>query len=1225
MDPDASEILEVRRALAEERALREALEADLQRSAQIGQELLLKNEELEQVVKEHAEKTAQVARRASNVEPVRRACTVPLGPKEATAEEEESDSELPTSQLLRRGRRAGKTVMVEELMSANLSLHDDLMRLKDEQRQAGLNGYIEAREEGIQNVDEEESNLLNELQHRVSILESGRRQLQKELGASQEKATSQWTLDYPPAFAYFEWLLSQVAVRVDPAMLQVRNLEYASWPTVTFQRLSVVAGDFVLLAGGLAVGGPQTAAVLLWNSALILVDHIHFQYNGMMLGLLLLSAAAIEKGKIYLGALLFCLLLCMKHIFLYVAPVYFVYLLRGHCGASCWPPRLLLGNLIRLGAVVVSTILVLMSPFLSLQQLEQIARRLFPFGRGLTHAYWAPNCWALYNTFDRVLAKVMGAAGASSSTAGFAEVYESAVLWTVPPRATFILTLLAYCPLLTKIWHCTGPAGARRGSFATYVALGSAVAFTFGWHVHEKAILMVTIPLLSAPSLSASNFVLSSVACFSVMPLLPERMPETSIKWLLFLCGGLVEVLLKDRPLLGHAGRWSWILLGASYALLGAYRDFGGHSLLFRGRMEFLPLLLTSDFSAILAARAQRLEEELEATRISLHLAQGQLAALEEVNRALRTSQQALDTERAKLASLLEAADARCVHLEQELEQTTLARARASRKSTGSILRMEDEVVAGEAGGASLAVELAQDGQESLEEALRVDCVKVASELRTEVGALSRATASCKAWLVAARKLCDEKIPVPALSGERSDDEASPLGCTCQHVLTQALQTIWPKRRQGRRCRLSPHPIHARGFMPPFELGPLIGGDKERTGFPKPPAMGDIREADLLLADEESLSRLDDHRAGWMPRWLVTLMSTAVVALFVVVATVRGTTGKGKPDMLCAARNCYSASEGRIAFPQLSESDIPEGSCSRPSTFCSRDDDHIEYHDCDGDEILDPFCNSAEKLKFGFLSSANGCRNNWPNGLCQNQDEPSYIASLHVVPSPSNEITIIHFNDVYQLAGVFEHGMRKGGMSRAAYVIEQARKRNPDRTFVVFAGDLLSPSVLSDLFEGEQMVDILNFLNLTAASLGNHEFDFGVETLRKRIQESRFVWLNTNLLDEAGALLPGTQHHKIMDIPFSPRWSEGGDVKTTRVCLFGVAYDVRETMFKDRHRVNYVDSLAAAQKEAKILRDEHKCKVVLALTHQFASEDCKLSKALGKSVDLILGSSIFLD
>ena len=163
----------------------------------------------------------------------------------------------------------------------------------------------------------------------------------------------------------------------------------------------VVGGDLILLAGGLALGGPRTAAALLWNSALILVDHIHFQYNGMMLGLLLLSVAAIERGRVYLGAFLFCTLLCMKHIFLYVAPVYFVYLLRGHCGACCWPPRLLPGNLVKLGSTVLATVLVLTSPFLSLKQLEQIAQRLFPFGRGLTHAYWAPNCWALYNTLDR--------------------------------------------------------------------------------------------------------------------------------------------------------------------------------------------------------------------------------------------------------------------------------------------------------------------------------------------------------------------------------------------------------------------------------------------------------------------------------------------------------------------------------------------------------------------------------------------------------------------------------------------------------------------------------------------------------------------------------------------------------------------------------------------------------------------------------------------------------
>ena len=272
--------------------------------------------------------------------------------------------------------------------------------------------------------------------------------------------------------------------------------------------------------------------------------------------------------------------------------------------------------------------------------------------------------------------------------------------------------------------------------------------------------------------------------------------------------------------------------------------------------------------------------------------------------------------------------------------------------------------------------------------------------------------------------------------------------------------------------------------------------------------MADSRDTQILLADEESPSprNVTDRRADLTPRLLTALRFAMLATLVAVVIAVRGLTrvqvevGEG----VCSAQRCYPASQKRLAVMQLLESDVPEGSCRRPPDFCQKDDDHLEYHDCDGDGVLDPYCSSGELLKFGFLSSANGCHSNWPDGFCQKQDEPSYVASLHVVPSPSNEITIIHFNDVYQVAGVFDRGVRKGGMSRAAYVIEQARKRNPDRTFVVFAGDLLSPSVLSDLFEGEQMVDILNYLNLTAASLGNHEFDFGVETLKKRIQAANW-------------------------------------------------------------------------------------------------------------------------
>ena len=144
----------------------------------------------------------------------------------------------------------------------------------------------------------------------------------------------------------------------------------------------------------------------------------HFQYNGMLLGILLLSIASIERGRTYLGSALFCLLLCMKHIFLYVSPIFFIYLLRVHCGASLRPPRLHASKLFRLALLVIACFLLLLAPFL--KQLPQLGRRLFPFGRGLTHAYWAPNLWALYNTLDRALAKLRGVR-ASGSTAGFAE------------------------------------------------------------------------------------------------------------------------------------------------------------------------------------------------------------------------------------------------------------------------------------------------------------------------------------------------------------------------------------------------------------------------------------------------------------------------------------------------------------------------------------------------------------------------------------------------------------------------------------------------------------------------------------------------------------------------------------------------------------------------------------------------------------------------------------
>lgn len=205
---------------------------------------------------------------------------------------------------------------------------------------------------------------------------------------------------------------------MDPAMLTVDNLSYDSWTTICFQRASVIASDLVLIfalyryvkiSAKVNVQASQAAAIsVLLSPGLLIIDHIHFQYNGFLYGILIYSItfAKSQSTMLYSG-IFFAILLCLKHIYLYLAPAFFIYLLRAYCldPESVFRPRFL--NAVKLGTSIIAILFAAFGPILWTNQLGQLMNRLFPFSRGLCHAYWAPNFWALYSFADRIIIPCM--------------------------------------------------------------------------------------------------------------------------------------------------------------------------------------------------------------------------------------------------------------------------------------------------------------------------------------------------------------------------------------------------------------------------------------------------------------------------------------------------------------------------------------------------------------------------------------------------------------------------------------------------------------------------------------------------------------------------------------------------------------------------------------------------------------------------------------------------
>jgi 2',3'-cyclic-nucleotide 2'-phosphodiesterase (5'-nucleotidase family) len=232
--------------------------------------------------------------------------------------------------------------------------------------------------------------------------------------------------------------------------------------------------------------------------------------------------------------------------------------------------------------------------------------------------------------------------------------------------------------------------------------------------------------------------------------------------------------------------------------------------------------------------------------------------------------------------------------------------------------------------------------------------------------------------------------------------------------------------------------------------------------------------------------------------------------------------------------------------------------------------------------------------------------------------ESQESAEIEAARSVTRTAVLLAINDVYRIEGV-ENGTA-GGLARVRTLRAQLEREYPD-LLVLHGGDFLFPSFASRMYQGEQMIAVLDDLDgepvafdeRMFAVIGNHELEQkkkeDAALLDARVQESQFHWLDGNVIfsrGENGAALVGA--------PNLTRTAliDSGNI---RIGLFGITLPVAQVGYVER----FDDPIATARKLTADLREQG-AEVVVALTHQNAVDDRRLLETLGADgPDLIVG------
>lgn len=223
-------------------------------------------------------------------------------------------------------------------------------------------------------------------------------------------------------------------------------------------------------------------------------------------------------------------------------------------------------------------------------------------------------------------------------------------------------------------------------------------------------------------------------------------------------------------------------------------------------------------------------------------------------------------------------------------------------------------------------------------------------------------------------------------------------------------------------------------------------------------------------------------------------------------------------------------------------------------------------------------------------------------------------------------LTILHTNDVHSYIDPFPADHPKnpnmGGVSRRATLIEKIRKENSN-VLLLDAGDIFQGTPYFNYYGGELEFKLMSMMKYDASTIGNHDFDNGLEGIVTQMPHATFEFISSNYDFKNTIMDEFVKPYKIFD--------KNG----IKVGVFGLGIELAGLVDKKNYKETvYNNPVETAQEMVHILKHDKKCDLIICLSHlgyKYNTEpdkicDLKLA-ALTKDIDLIIGghTHTFLD